>query len=114
VTIACVALPSAVLAAYLFMVALRLGASVNGRRILCGDVGAGYADLVLRYTLLGTRPVSRVSFFAFGSALSLREFDSRRRDLLLSICAGLAAGCGVRHLPAGCGCDAVWSPKHLS
>ena len=92
VTIACVALPSAVLAAYLFMVALRLGASVNGAGFAA--VTLGLATPIWCYATLfwGHALSAACLFFAFGSALSLREFDSRKRDLLLSICTGLAAG----------------------
>ncbi len=91
-TMMCVALPSAALAACLFMLAVKLGASVNG---------AGFAAVVLGLatpfwcyaTLFWGHALSAAClFFAFVCSVSLREFHSRGRDLFLSIVVGLAAG----------------------
>jgi hypothetical protein len=94
-TIICVALPSAVMAGALFMLALKLGASVNGAGFAAVTLGLAtpfwcYATLFWGHALSAT-----CLFLAFTCALSLREFDSRSRDLLLSISVGLAAGCSV-------------------
>ena len=92
VTVVTVALPSAVAAACLFMLALKLGASVGG---------AGFAGLVLGLgtpfwcyaTLFWSHgPSAALLLFAFAAAVALREFDSPRRDLLLGCSVGLAAG----------------------
>jgi hypothetical protein len=92
VTIACVALPSAVMAGYLFMLALKLGASVNGAGFAAVTLGLA-TPLCCYATLFWGHALSAAClFFAFAGALSLQEFDSRWRDLLLSIFVGLAAG----------------------
>ena len=92
VTIVCVALPSAVMASCLFMLALKLGASVNGAGFAA--VTLGVATPIWCYATLfwGHALSAACLFFAFACALSLQEFDSRSRDRLLSIFAGLAAG----------------------
>jgi len=92
VTLVCVALPSAVAAAILFLIALKFGASVGG---------AGFAAVTLGLTtpfwcyatLFWGHALSAASlFFAFAAVVSLREFDSPWRDLSLGISVGLAAG----------------------
>jgi hypothetical protein len=92
VTIICVALPCAVMAGCLFMVALKLGACVNGAGFAAVTLGLA-TPLCCYATLFWGHPLSAAClFFAFTFAVSLREFDSRSRDLLLSISVGLAAG----------------------
>jgi hypothetical protein len=92
VTIACVAVPSAIMAGYLFLLALKLGASVNGAGFAAVTLGLA-TPLWCYATLFWGHALSAAClFFAFACALSLQEFDSRWRDLLLSIFVGLAAG----------------------
>ena len=92
VTIACVALPSAVMAGYLFMLALKLGASVNGAGFAAVTLGLATPFWCYATLFWGHALSAACLFFAFSYAVSLREFDSRSRDLLLSISVGLAAG----------------------
>jgi hypothetical protein len=95
VTMSCVALPVAVMAGCLFMVALELGASVNGAGFAA--VTLGLATPIYCYATLfwGHALSAACLFVAFTCAVFLRAFDSRSRDLLLSISAGLAAGWAV-------------------
>src|SRR3984885_7477802 len=77
VTIICVALPSAVMASCLFLLALKLGASVNGAGFAAVTLGLAtpfwcYATLFWGHALSVT-----CLFLAFSCAVSLREFDSR-------------------------------------
>ncbi len=92
VTIACVALPSAVMAGYLFMLALKLGASVNGAGFAAVTLGLATPFWCYATLFWGHALSAACLFFAFSYSVSLREFDSRSRDLLLSISVGLAAG----------------------
>jgi hypothetical protein len=92
VTIICVALPSAVMAGYLFMLALKLGASVNGAGFAAVTLGLATPFWCYATLFWGHALSAACLFFAFTYAVSLREFDSRSRDLLLSISVGLAAG----------------------
>jgi hypothetical protein len=92
VTIICVALPSAVMAGYLFMLALRLGASVNGAGFAAVTLGLATPFWCYATLFWGHALSAACLFFAFTYAVLLREFDSRSRDLLLSISIGLAAG----------------------
>ena len=92
VTVVCVALPSALAAAALFLVALKLGASVNGAGFAAVAFGLAtpfwcYATLFWGHAVSGA-----CLYFAFASVISLREFVSPRRDLLLGIFVGLTAG----------------------
>jgi hypothetical protein len=92
VTIACVALPSAVMTGYLFMLALKLGASVNGAGFAAVTLGLATPFWCYATLFWGHALSAACLFFAFTYAVLLREFDSRSRDLLLSISVGLAAG----------------------
>jgi hypothetical protein len=92
VTIICVALPSAVMAGYLFLLALKLGASVNGAGFAAVTLGLATPFWCYATLFWGHALSAACLFFAFAYAVSLREFDSRSRDLLLSISVGLAAG----------------------
>jgi hypothetical protein len=92
VTIICVALPGAALAGCLFMLALKLGASVNGAGFAAVTLGLATPFWCYATLFWGHAPSAACLFFAFTSAVSLGEFDSRSRDLFLSISAGLAAG----------------------
>jgi hypothetical protein len=91
-TIICVGLPSAVMAGCLFMVALKLGASVNGAGFAAVTLGLATPFWCYATLFWGHALSAACLFFAFTYAVSLREFDSRWRDLLLSISVGLAAG----------------------
>jgi hypothetical protein len=91
-TIICVALPSAVMAGWLFMVALKLGASVNGAGFAAVTLGLATPFWCYATLFWGHALSAACLFFAFSCAVSLREFDSPSRDLLLSIFVGLAAG----------------------
>jgi hypothetical protein len=92
VTIICVALPSAVMAGYLFMLALKLGASVNGAGFAAVTLGLATPFWCYATLFWGHALSAACLFFAFSYAVLLRDFDSRSRDLLLSISVGLAAG----------------------
>jgi hypothetical protein len=91
-TIVCVALPSAIMAGCLFMVALKLGASVNGAGFAALTLGLATPFWCYATLFWGHALSAACLFFAFSFAVSLREFESRSRDMLLSICVGLAAG----------------------
>jgi hypothetical protein len=91
-TIVTVALPAAAAAACLFLLALKLGASVEG---------AGFAALALGlatpfwcYSTLfwGHAPAAACLLFAFAAAMELRQTGSASRDVWLGACVGLAAG----------------------
>jgi hypothetical protein len=92
VTIVCVALPSAVMAGYLFILALKLGASVNGAGFAAVTLGLATPFWCYATLFWGHAPSAACLFFAFTCALSLREFDSPSRDLFLGITVGLASG----------------------
>jgi hypothetical protein len=91
-TIVCVGLPSAIMAGCLFMVALKLGASVNGAGFAAVTLGLATPFWCYATLFWGHALSAACLFFAFSFAVSLREFESRSRDLLLSISVGLAAG----------------------
>jgi hypothetical protein len=101
VTVVCVALPGAVAAALLFLVALNLGASVNGAGFAAAAFGLAtpfwcYATLFWGHVL-----AAACLFCAFASVTLLREFVSPWHDLLLGIFVGLTAGWGtVTEFPA--------------
>jgi hypothetical protein len=95
VTVVCVALPGAVAAALLFLMALELGASVSGAGFAAVTFGLTTPFWCYATLFWGHVPSAAYLFFAFAAALSLREFVSPRRDLLLGISVGLAAGWAV-------------------
>ena len=95
VTIATVALPAALGAACLFLLALRLGASVDGAGFAA--VAWGLATPFWCYSTLfwGHAPAAVALVFAFAGAMALIKFTSSRRDLLLGTVIGLTAGWSV-------------------
>ncbi len=94
-TVVSVALPGALAAAVLFLIALKLGASVNGAGFAA--VAWGLATPFWCYATLfwGHAAAAAYLVFALAAAVSLRELGSPRRDLLLGISVGVAAGFAV-------------------
>ena len=92
VTVVCVALPSALAAAALFLVAVKLGASVNGAGFAAVTFGLATPFWCYATLFWGHALSAACLFFAFASVVPLREFVSPQRDLLLGIFVGLMAG----------------------
>jgi hypothetical protein len=91
-TIVAVALPAAAAAACLFLLALRLGASVEGAGFAA--IALGLATPFWCYSTLfwGHAPAAACLLFAFAAAMELRESGSASRDFWLGAAVGLAAG----------------------
>jgi hypothetical protein len=102
VTVFTVGLPSAMAAACLFLVALKLGASVNGAGFAALALGLATPFWPYATVFWGHGPAGACLFFAFAVVVALREFDSPRSDLLLGALVGLTAGWAtVTEFPAG-------------
>ena len=95
VTVVTVALPSVAAAVCLFLLAVKLGASVDGAGFAA--VALGLATPFWCYATLfwGHIPSSAYLLFAFAAATKLREYKCPRRDWVLATCVGLAAGWAV-------------------
>jgi len=95
VTVLTVALPAAIAAACLFILALKFGASVDGAGFAA--VALGVATPFWCYSTLfwGHAPAAAFLLFAFAAAIALGEINSPAWDVLLGTFLGLAAGWAV-------------------
>lgn len=97
-----VALPTAIAAICLFIIARRTGASVSGAGFAA--VAWGLATPFWSYATVFWEPALSTAclLFAFTFAANLREFHSSRRDVVTGALVGLAAGWAtVTDFPAG-------------
>jgi hypothetical protein len=94
-TVVTVGLPSALAAACLFLLALDLGASVDGAGFAA--IALGLATPFWCYATLfwGHAPSAAYLLFAFAAAMALRKSHSPGWDLGLASCVGLLAGWAV-------------------
>jgi hypothetical protein len=92
VTIVCIALPVSLGVACLFLIAVKLGASIGGAgfAVVCLGLGTPFWPYATLFWGHGLSAACLV--FALAAVIALRESHSARRDLLLGICVGLAAG----------------------
>src|ERR1700690_3168817 len=91
-TVSAVALPAALGAGCLFLIALRLGATVNGASFAAVSLGLATPYWANSSMLFGHTLAGACLTFSFAAAVALRETGSAKRDLLLGLAAGLAAG----------------------
>jgi hypothetical protein len=91
-TVGAVALPAALGAGCLFLIALRLGATVNGASFAAVSLGLATPYWANSSMLFGHTLAGACLTFSFAAAVALRETGSAKRDLLLGLVAGLAAG----------------------
>ena len=91
-TVFTLALPAALATACLFLVALRLGATVAGA--VFAALSLGLATPMWAYTtaLFGHALAGACLLFSFAAALGLRQAGSPMRDLFLGLAVGVAAG----------------------
>ena len=91
-TVFAVALPTALSAACLFLIALQLGSPVKGAAV--ASLGMGLATPIWAYATLfwGHALAGACLVFAFAAALLLRENRGRTGDLLCGLAVGLSAG----------------------
>jgi len=93
VTLVTVALPAALTAACVFLLALKLGASVGGAGFAAMTLGLATPFWCYATLFWGHVPAAACLLLAFAAAMELRNLESsRRRDLLLGTIIGLAGG----------------------
>jgi hypothetical protein len=94
-TVGTVALPSAAAVACLFMLAIELGASIEGAGFAALALGLATPFWCYATLFWGHAPSAAYLLFAFAAAMGLRGFQSPGRDLVLATFAGLMAGWAV-------------------
>jgi hypothetical protein len=100
-TLGAVALPAALGVGCLFLIALRLGATVGGASFAALSLGLATPYWANSSMLFGHTLAGACLILAFSAAVALRDKGPFRRDLFLGVLAGFAAGCAtVTEYPA--------------
>jgi hypothetical protein len=91
-TVVCVALPSALAAAVVFLMALKFGASASGAGFAAVTLGLATPFWCYATLFWGHAVSAACLVFALAAVVSLRELAFPGRDFVLSVSIGLAAG----------------------
>lgn len=94
-TVFVVGLLNALAAAVLFLLAVRLGASVNGAAFAAVIYGLGTPGWTYSTLFWGHAPAAALLLFAFAAAVALLEEGGARRDFRLGLLLGGCAGWAV-------------------